>query len=244
MRELIFDNFGSNIHPVLLKANGIKKSYISNRQVEVLRGVDLEVKQGEIVAIEGKSGAGKSTLLNILGTLEHPDAGEVMLNGVSIFSLSKKKLYALRNRHIGFVFQFHHLLPEFTALENACMPALIAGDKRNLAEKKALDLLDLLGLADRKDHKPAELSGGENQRVAVARALINKPEIVFADEPSGNLDAGNGWELNKLMMNLRNELGQTFVIVTHNPELSRIADRVLHMQDGRIIQQYIQEETI
>lgn len=219
---------------MLLKANGIQKSYFSTQKVEVLRDINFEVSRGEIVCIEGKSGAGKSTLLSILGTLENPDAGEVLLNGTSLFSLSSKKLYALRNKSIGFVFQFHHLLPEFTALENAAMPALIAGDSKKEAYRKALQLLEFLDIAYRKDHKPAELSGGENQRVAVARALVNQPEIVFADEPSGNLDASNGSELNKLILTLRKEFNQTFVIVTHNPDLSKIADQVMVMQNGYI----------
>jgi lipoprotein-releasing system ATP-binding protein len=204
-------------------------------ELEILRGVDLEIKKGEIVSIVGSSGAGKTTLLTILGTLDKASSGQVNIDGQEISGLSERKLAAFRNRHIGFVFQFHQLLPEFTALENVCIPALIAKRKKRDAEKKATDLLELFGLGSRLQHKPSALSGGEQQRVAVARALINDPKVIFADEPSGNLDSQNAQELHKLFFSLRDQLGQTFVIVTHNLDLARMADRTLTMRDGKII---------
>lgn len=213
---------GKNIHKQI---NGL----------EILKGVDLEIARGEVVSIVGSSGAGKTTLLTILGTLDRPTTGSVVIDGTEVSQLSEKKIAAFRNRHIGFVFQFHQLLPEFTALENVCMPALIAGVGKRAAEKQAMELLDLLRLSDRAEHKPSELSGGEQQRVAVARALINRPGVIFADEPSGNLDSQNAQELHQLFFTLRNELRQTFVIVTHNTGLAAMADRTFTMRDGRII---------
>lgn len=203
--------------------------------VEVLKGVNIEINKGEVVSIVGPSGSGKSTLLHILGTLDKADMGEVTMNDVLISSLAGKKLAAFRNRHIGFVFQFHHLLPEFTALENVCIPAWLGGRKRKQTEDEAKGLLGLLGLTERLQNKPNQLSGGEQQRVAVARALINKPDIVFADEPSGNLDTANAKELHQLFFDLRDKFNQTFLIVTHNEELAQLSDRVLHMKDGRIV---------
>lgn len=217
----------------MLKAQSIHKSY---GQLQILKGVDLEVKQGEIVTIVGASGAGKSSLLNILGTLDKPDSGKIFLNNTEVSQLSNKHISDFRNRKIGFVFQFHHLLVEFNAIENVCIPALIAGDSRANAEKKAMKLLERLGLGDRLDHKPNQLSGGEQQRVAVARALINKPALIFADEPSGNLDSKNANELHELFIELRNEFDQTFVIVTHNEHLAELADRKILMKDGLIVQ--------
>lgn len=217
----------------MLKAKGIYKSY---GQLKILKGVDLEVKQGEIVTIVGASGAGKSSLLNILGTLDKPDAGTVSLGGTEVNRLGNKQISDFRNRKIGFIFQFHHLLVEFDAMENVCIPALIAGDSRSNAEKKALALLERLGLSHRVHHKPAQLSGGEQQRVAVARALINGPALIFADEPSGNLDSTNANELHGLFIKLRDEFNQTFVIVTHNEELAEMADRKVLMKDGLIVQ--------
>jgi len=200
--------------------------------VEVLRGVDIDIKKGEIVSIVGSSGAGKSTLLHILGTLDTADKGAVRLDEADINSLQGKKLADFRNKNIGFVFQFHHLLPEFTALENVCIPGWLAGRKRKEVENKAKELLTLLGLAERLENKPNQMSGGEQQRVAVARALINSPSIVFADEPTGNLDSANAKELHQLFFDLRKKFNQTFLIVTHNEELARLSDRVLHMKDG------------
>ena len=216
----------------MLKAKGITKSYGS---LQILKGVDLEVKKGEIVCIVGASGAGKSTLLQILGTLDRADAGELYLNELEVHHFSAKQLNEFRNQHIGFVFQFHHLLPEFTALENVCMPAFIAGVSRGEAEERAKSLLEMLGLSDRMQHKPSELSGGEQQRVAVARALINRPSVVLADEPSGNLDSANAQSLHELFVHLRDELDQTFVIVTHNEALSAMANRCLVMKDGLLL---------
>jgi lipoprotein-releasing system ATP-binding protein len=201
----------------------------------VLKGVDIAINKGEIVSIVGSSGAGKSTLLHILGTLDKADKGEIILNDQHVEQLSGKKLSAFRNRHIGFVFQFHHLLPEFTALENVCIPGWIAGEKKKDVITKATGLLTTLGLAGRLENKPQQLSGGEQQRVAVARALINDPAIVMADEPTGNLDSTNARELHQLFIDLRNRLNQTFLIVTHNEELAKLSDRILHMSDGRII---------
>ncbi|MEQ8904520.1 ABC transporter ATP-binding protein [Ekhidna sp.] len=213
----------------MLKAENIQKSY---NGLEVLKGIDLSIKKEEVVSIVGASGAGKSTLLHILGTLDVPDRGKVILNGVEISSLTQKKMSKFRNEEIGFIFQFHNLFPEFTALENVCIPAYINGSKG--VEKRAEELLKVLGLANRKDHKPSELSGGEQQRVSVARALINDPSIVFADEPSGNLDSQSADDLHKLFFDLRNKIGQTFVIVTHNMELAGMADRKLEIKDGII----------
>ena len=216
----------------MLQARGIYKSY---GNLEILKGVDLDVKKAEIVTIVGASGAGKSTLLHIIGTLDSADMGSVILNNVDINSLSSKKLSAFRNQYIGFIFQFHHLLPEFTAIENICIPAFIAKKSKKEAEFQALELLELLGLKDRANHKPNELSGGEQQRVAVARAIINKPAIILADEPSGNLDSNNAESLHQLFVNLRDSLQQTFVIVTHNENLANLADRKVLMKDGQII---------
>lgn len=216
----------------MLIAENIHKSYDS---LEVLKGIDLHVQKGEIVSIVGVSGAGKSTLLHILGTLDNPDTGKILLSGKEITTLSNKRMAGFRNRHIGFVFQFHNLLPEFTALENVCIPGFIAGIKEEEVYRKGEDLLEKLGLGPRKDHKPSELSGGEQQRTAVARALINNPDIIFADEPSGNLDSKNANELHNLLLKLREDFGQTFVIVTHNPKLAKLADRILEIKDGVIV---------
>jgi lipoprotein-releasing system ATP-binding protein len=215
----------------MLTGKNIYKRYGS---LEVLRGVNLEINKGEVVAIVGPSGCGKSTLLHILGSLDKADMGEIVINNTGLSLLSGNKLAAFRNRHIGFVFQFHHLLPEFTALENVCIPGWLAGRNRNEVKEKAEGLLKILGLVDRNENKPNQLSGGEQQRVAVARALINNPDIVFADEPTGNLDSANAQELHQLFFDLRKQFNQTFLIVTHNEELSQLSDRVLHMKDGRI----------
>lgn len=216
----------------MLKASNIHKKYGT---VEVLRGVDLEINRGEVVSIVGPSGSGKSTLLHILGTLDKADAGKVTMNDTLLTALSGNKLASFRNKHIGFVFQFHHLLPEFSALENACIPGWLAGRKKNEVKIEAEKLLTMLGLASRLDNKPNQLSGGEQQRVAVARALINKPDIVMADEPTGNLDSANAKELHQLFFDLRKQFNQTFLIVTHNEELAQLSDRVLHMMDGKIV---------
>lgn len=216
----------------MLQATGIHKAY---GKLEILKGVDLEVRKGEIVTILGASGAGKSTLLHILGTLDKSDRGEVVIDGTSIASLSSKKLSLFRNQRIGFIFQFHHLLPEFTALENVCIPAFIARKGRKEASSRAKELLEMLGLEDRANHKPSELSGGEQQRVAVARALINEPSIVMADEPSGNLDSENASSLHALFLDLRDRFNQTFIIVTHNEHLGEMSDRKVIMKDGLII---------
>ena len=216
----------------MLKAINIHKSY---GNLDILKGVNLEVKKGEIVAIVGASGAGKSSLLNILGTLDKADAGQLFFNDHELNKLNSKQLSDFRNRRIGFIFQFHHLLAEFSALENVCIPAFIAGTSKAIAEKRAMELLDMLGLADRATHKPNQLSGGEQQRVAVARALINKPDLIFADEPSGNLDSANARDLHELFIKLRKDFNQTFVIVTHNEELSDLSDRKVMMKDGLII---------
>jgi lipoprotein-releasing system ATP-binding protein len=216
----------------MLTARGITKSYGS---LKVLKGIDLQVREGEIISIVGASGAGKSTLLHILGTLDKPDDGTLYLNEENLLRLSPKQVARFRNMRVGFVFQFHNLLPEFTALENVCIPGYISRNSTPTIEKEAKRLLALLGILDRADHKPSQLSGGELQRVAVARALINKPAIVFADEPSGNLDSRNADELHKLFFKLRDELNQTFVIVTHNEELASMADRTLEIRDGMIV---------
>ena len=216
----------------MLQARGIQKSY---GNLKILKGVDLDVKRGEIITIIGASGAGKSTLLHIIGTLDRPDNGTIRLNNVDVHTLSPRKLSAFRNEQIGFIFQFHHLLPEFTALENICIPAFIAGRSKKEAENKAFELLELLGLSDRANHKPNELSGGEQQRVAVARAMVNDPAIILADEPSGNLDSNNAENLHRLFVDLRDTLNQTFVIVTHNENLANMADRKVLMKDGQII---------
>ncbi len=213
----------------MLTATGIFKKY---DHLAVLKGVDISINKGEIVSIVGSSGAGKSTLLHILGTLDKADKGQIILNGQHLETLGGSKLAAFRNRHIGFVFQFHHLLPEFTALENVCIPGWIAGDKKKEVVIKATKLLKTLGLGDRLENKPQQLSGGEQQRVAVARALINSPSIVMADEPTGNLDSANAKELHQLFIELRNTFNQTFLIVTHNEELAKMSDRILMMKDG------------
>ncbi|ANI89997.1 lipoprotein ABC transporter ATP-binding protein [Arachidicoccus ginsenosidimutans] len=215
----------------MLKAVNIHKKY---NQLEVLKGVSLEIAQREIVSIVGSSGAGKTTLLHILGTLDSADKGEIYLNNQPFHHLRDKKLADFRNKNIGFVFQFHHLLPEFTALENVCIPGWLAGRKKKEVETEAARLLSILGLKDRIENKPNQLSGGEQQRVAVARALINKPSIVFADEPTGNLDSANAKELHNLFFQLREEFSQTFLIVTHNEELAAMSDRILKMKDGLI----------
>lgn len=216
----------------MIKANDITKSF---GPLQVLKGIDLTVGKGEIVSIVGKSGAGKTTLLHILGSLDKPDSGSVTLAGTDITQLKDRELSDFRNRHIGFVFQFHQLLPEFSALENVMMPALIAGIPNSKARCQGLELLDFLNLADRAKHKPNELSGGEKQRVAVARALINHPDVIFADEPSGSLDSANKQDLHQLFFSLRNQMNQTFVIVTHDESLAALSDRTIRMADGRII---------
>ena len=215
----------------MIDIKGITKSFGS---LQVLKGIDLHIDKGEVVSIVGPSGAGKTTLLQIIGTLDKPDSGQIIINGTDVSSLSRKKLSEFRNKHIGFVFQFHQLLPEFTALENIMIPAFIAGKSRSEAKKKAEELLDFMGLSDRAGHKPSELSGGEKQRVAVARALINNPAVILADEPSGSLDSKNKEELHQLFFNLRDKFGQTFVIVTHDEHLARITDRTIAMRDGML----------
>jgi lipoprotein-releasing system ATP-binding protein len=218
----------------LLRASGIRRTYGS---LQVLKGIDLEVKKGEVVAIVGPSGAGKSTFLHILGTLDRPEQGEVYIEGINVFTQKDKELARFRNEKIGFIFQFHNLLAEFTALENVCMPGYINGNVNEKdIQRRAKELLELLGLSGRMDHLPSQLSGGEQQRVAVARALLNRPAIVLADEPSGNLDSHNALDLHQLFFKLREETGQTFVIVTHNEELAEMADRRLVMQDGLMVQ--------
>ena len=216
----------------MLKGKSIVKFY---GPLQVLKGVDVSISKGEIVSIAGSSGAGKTTLLQILGTLDSPDSGEIWYEGQRLDTMKSSELANFRNKHIGFVFQFHHLLPEFTALENVCVPGWIAGRKSNELENAAMGLLDRLGVADRAANKPNALSGGEQQRVAVARALINNPGIIFADEPTGNLDSANANSLHNLFKQLRDELNQTFLIVTHNEELAAMSDRVLHLKDGRWI---------
>ena len=215
----------------MIQARGIRKRF---DKLEILKGIDLTIDAGEIVAIVGPSGAGKTTLLQIIGTLDKPDSGTLLIEGIEPFRLNEKQMADFRNRYIGFVFQFHQLLPEFTALENVMIPALIARQPTSAAEKRAKELLDFLKLSDRMTHKPAELSGGEKQRVAVARALVNRPFVILADEPSGSLDTQNKEELHALFFDLRNEMGQTFVIVTHDEQLATQADRIIHMKDGQI----------
>ncbi len=216
----------------MIQATNIHKKF---GNLHVLKGVDLSVKRGEVVSIVGKSGAGKSTLLHILGTLDKADTGKLLINGQDVMQLNTKKLALFRNENIGFIFQFHHLLPEFTALENVCIPAFIKGGQPATIRKRATELLDYLGLAERLTHKPSELSGGEQQRVAVARALMNRPAIVFADEPSGNLDSSSSQDLHQLLFNLRKDFQQTFIIVTHNAELAAMSDRRLEMKDGKLL---------
>ena len=215
----------------MVKADDIKKSFGS---LEVLRGINLHIEKGEVVSIVGASGAGKTTLLQILGTLDKPTSGRVMIDGTDVSSLSESELSDFRNKSIGFVFQFHQLLPEFTALENVMLPALIGGLDRNTAEARARELLDFLNLSHRAEHKPMQMSGGEKQRVAIARALINRPSVVFADEPSGNLDSHNSEELQRLFFSLREKYGQTFVIVTHDLHLASMCDRMINIKDGRV----------
>lgn len=216
---------------MMIEAHNIYKSF---GNVDVIKGIDIQIDKGEIVTIVGASGAGKTTLLQIIGTLEKADKGEVIINGQNVNKMNPKTLAAFRNKNIGFVFQFHHLLPEFTALENICIPAYIAGISKCITLNKAMHLLEYLNIKDRANHKPSMLSGGEQQRVAVARALINDPAIILADEPSGNLDSQNAKELHELFFRLREQTGQTFAIVTHNPELAAMADRTLTIKDGRI----------
>ena len=215
----------------MIEAKGIYKSF---GNVEVIKGIDIHINKGEIVTIVGASGAGKTTLLQIIGTLEKADKGDVIINGQNVNKMNQKALASFRNKNIGFVFQFHHLLPEFTALENICIPSYIAGVSKSKALEKAMHLIDYLNLKDRANHKPSMLSGGEQQRVAVARALINDPAVILADEPSGNLDSQNAKELHELFFKLREQTGQTFVIVTHNLELATMADRTLTIKDGKI----------
>jgi lipoprotein-releasing system ATP-binding protein len=217
----------------MIKAENITKSYGA---LQVLKGIEVEITKGQIVSIVGASGAGKTTLLQILGTLSRPDSGKVWLDGTEVHGLRDREISRFRNQHIGFVFQFHHLLPEFTALENVCIPALINKESKKKAEIRAREILSFLGLGDRLEHKPDELSGGEQQRIAVARALINNPLVVFADEPSGNLDSKNKQELHSLFFSLRDKFNQTFVIVTHDMNLAEMSDRMIRMEDGKIIQ--------
>ncbi len=216
----------------MIQINGIEKSY---GPLKVLKGINLEIADSSVVTIVGASGAGKSTLLHLIGTLDRPDGGRVLMDGTDLYKLSDKELAEFRNRNIGFVFQFHHLLPEFTAVENVALPAMIAGATKQEAMKRAGELLDYLKLSERATHKPSQLSGGEQQRVAVARALVNNPKLILADEPSGNLDTENARQLHQLFFDLRDRFGQTFVVVTHNTELARMADRTVTMQDGVII---------
>ncbi len=215
----------------MIQLHDIHKSFGT---LEVLKGIDLTIERGEVVSIVGPSGAGKTTLLQILGTLDRPDSGRVLFDGIDVSQYKEKQLSAFRNQHIGFVFQFHQLLPEFTAVENVMMPALIAGTSMNDARSRAMEMLDYLRLTDRATHKPAELSGGEKQRVAVARALVNRPQVILADEPSGSLDTQNKNELHQLFFDLRRELGQTFIIVTHDETLAATTDRTIRLRDGRI----------
>lgn len=217
----------------MIDIKGITKSFGS---LQVLKGIDLHIERGEVVSIVGPSGAGKTTLLQIIGTLDHPDSGSIVVNGINVGNLSTNKLSDFRNNHLGFVFQFHQLLPEFTAMENIMIPAFIGGKKTGEAHRRAEELLDFMGLADRSTHKPNELSGGEKQRVAVARALMNNPAVILADEPSGSLDSKNKDELHKLFFELRDRFGQTFVIVTHDESLASLTDRTIYLRDGQIIE--------
>ena len=217
---------------MMIEAKGIEKSFGT---LKVLKGIDLQVEKSEVASIMGASGAGKSTLLQILGTLSTPDAGSLIIDGTDITGLGRREISRFRNLKLGFVFQFHHLLPEFTSLENVMIPALIAGKSEKTAKDEALKLLDTMGLAERTSHKPSELSGGEQQRVAIARALVNRPSVLFADEPSGNLDSVTKSEIHNLFFRLRDELGQTIVIVTHDPELAKMCDRTLFMKDGQFL---------
>lgn len=226
--------FAKKTLDMMIEALNIEKSF---GNLKVLKGIDFRAERSEVVSIMGASGAGKSTLLQILGTLSSPDNGTLRIDGTDVLSLGRKQISEFRNRRIGFVFQFHHLLPEFTSVENVMIPALIAGKKEREAKEEALELLDTLGLSERTTHKPSELSGGEQQRVAIARALINRPAVLFADEPSGNLDSVTKTELHKLFFKLRDEFGQTIVIVTHDPELAGMCDRSLFMKDGVFVEQ-------
>ena len=225
----------------MIELQGITKSFGS---LQVLKGIDLHIDRGEVVSIVGPSGAGKTTLLQIMGTLDRPDAGSVRIDSIDVTSLSNKKLADFRNRHIGFVFQFHQLLPEFTALENIMIPAYIAGTSQKAAKQRAQELLQFLGLSDRATHKPNELSGGEKQRIAVARALVNNPAVILADEPSGSLDSKNKEELHQLFFDLRDKFGQTFVIVTHDEQLATLTDRTIHMRDGILASPALSNNTV
>lgn len=225
-----------NVIKMIIEARNIVKNFGT---LQVLKGIDFTAEKGEVVSIMGASGAGKSTLLQILGTLSTPDAGSLVIDGTDVLRLSSRELSAFRNRSIGFVFQFHHLLPEFTALENVMIPALIAGRSDKDARAEALELLEMMGLKERTTHKPAELSGGEQQRVAIARALMNHPSVLFADEPSGNLDTRTKEEIHNLFFSLRDKLGQTIIIVTHDPDLAKMCDRSLYMRDGQFVEDYL-----